>query len=167
MRSIALALFTIFLVSGCKSELSDPETIDPIYKSLSAELEESRKAIDAAKKALEGAKKEMSMAVPQTGENKVRIGQFFDAERKVDELLQQKRFLEVHLKSRKEFARKSYKIAFSKDIPWPDPEEWAAYQVNRKLAGDPRSWDERLRKYFAERAPAAKKEEKKPEGGGH
>ena len=139
--------------------------VDPIYLGLAQERDEVNKAYDAAIKSVASAKKEMGMAIPQTGELRVRQGQFFDAEKALADVQQKKRFLEVHLKSRKEFSRKAYDIAFKKDEEWPNQEEHRLYQANRKLNTDPKSWDERLKIYFdSRRAPAA--DPKKAAGGG-
>ncbi|MGE3973106.1 MAG: hypothetical protein AB7F59_01120 [Bdellovibrionales bacterium] len=167
MRRVLIVMIAFFAISACKRPIAEPETIDPIYRALKSDLDVFKKEEDNAANDVKAAKKEIALAAPQTGEYKVRLAQFFDAEKKLAELKQKRRFLEIHLQTRKGFARKSYEKAFEKDIPWPDPEEYRLYQANRKLANDPRSWDERLRIYFQSRAPAAKKEDKKSAGGGH
>jgi len=155
-------LTTMFLfLASCKSREAHPEFIDPIYQDILKQLETARKETDTTSKELAAAQKEMSLAQPQTGEAKVRKQQIDDAVYKLEKARQKEKYLEIHLESRKQADQKSYNVAFEKDLPWPDPEEYRMYMAHERLENSPRSWDEHLREILPQK-PTEKPKPKAP-----
>ena len=94
-------------------------------------------------------------------------GEYFNMKNEIARLEQRAQYLELAAKSRKYEARKKYLEAFEAgaEQQWPDPKEFEAYKVNKRVQAVDSDWRKR---YPA--AQPSKKEAKKEAGeesGGH
>jgi len=162
-----LLLFCVSMAMGACTKQPDknPELSDPIYSDISSHLGTANSEVGRLEKELESAKKELEAAKPQTGELRVYRNQYFDALRGLEAAKQKALYLELRLKSRKSYARESYRKAFERGESWPNPGELKDYKTHQRLTGGPREWGDALRARLP--ASAAKPKEKKQEGGGH
>ncbi len=136
-------------IAGCKKPIENPELLDPIYADL---LKESKFYDDAAKTKqaeLEAIKKEWEEAPPQTGREKMARNRYYNKEREVTKAYQTARFFELRARTRKSEDKKAYLKAFLADKPWPDPNEYEAYQMETRLTKANRNWDARTKKWSA------------------
>lgn len=143
-------VFCLFL-AACNRPDAYPELKDPIYRDLEAEVRSSQKEVDTLTNEKASAKADTLTAQPQTGENKIRWNTYFEVEKNLEKAVQMLKYSELRLESRKEEARKSYLQAFNAGKDWPDPEEFSAYQKQKKLRDAPRDWNARLKEELAKR----------------
>jgi hypothetical protein len=169
-----LLFLTLILVLGCEKPNPTPELADAIYQDLNSQAESAGKAAEAEKKKLEGLKKELSEAKPQTGDTKVVQKRYFEAERKVQQFLQEQFYYSLRAKTRKSEVRRSYAAAFSEQKPYDNEDETKSFETYKKVSQPPGSWDakRRIANYTKETgfgAPAGQKIEKpeKPASKGH
>ena len=67
---------------------------------------------------------------------------------KVLEYSQRLKYLEIRTNRRKVEARRSYRLAFKADKPWPDSNEYKKYVTHKRLRSAPRNWNYRVPKLF-------------------
>jgi hypothetical protein len=166
MRLIA-AIFLIFTLAACSKPDPNPELKDPIYSDLQTQLGATTAQLEAKKKELEGFEKDLIEVVPQTGQIKYAKKRVFEAQALVNKFEQEKAYLELKIEQRKRTAQASYRKAFAKKEEWPDPKEWASYQVEQKLRNAKRSWDVKDRMKEAGVSFGGAAEGGKAEGGEH
>jgi len=163
---IVLALiFSIFL-SGCRKEDPNPELLDPIFADLDKRASEAQKGYDDEVKNLEGEKVALEKAEPNTIELKNARRDIAKSEAKILDLGQKARYYQIRAKRRMLVDRITYKDAFAKNLPWPDPHEYSEYQVNNRLREAPMNWAvhvPKLQDRLTKRAPAAEKPAEKKE----
>jgi hypothetical protein len=145
MNKIILIITTLFVLAACNKPDPNPENKDPIYSDINARLATVTSALNAEIKTLEGNQKELSAVAPQTGQIKYAQKRVFESQAKIDRLTQEKQYLELKAKARMKASRVSYKKAFEKKEPWPDPAEFSAYSAEQKLRDAKRSWDVKQR----------------------
>ena len=164
MKIIILCLLTLALAS-CKKPDPHPELKDPIYNDLNATLGTVTQLYNAELKALEGFEKEMREVVPQTGQIKYAQKRVNESKAKISKLEQEKQFLEIKIKTRLNEPRKSYTKAFNADQPWPDPQEWENYRIQRKFQQAKKTWD--VKERIKESAEGHKAKATPAPAGGH
>ena len=168
LMSIAL-LFAVTL-SGCRKEDPNPELLDPIYADLERRATEAQKALDDENKNLDGLRAAVDKAEPNTIELKNARKDVEKSQAKITDLSQKARYFQIRAKRRMPVDRISYKAAYAKDQPWPDPHEYSDYQVNNRLRESPMNWavhvpklQDRLAKAGLSADKGEKKEAKKEE----
>lgn len=139
---VIAALLTIL---GCKKPDPNPELKDLIYNDLASSLEVTAKTLESEKKTLEGYIKELAEVPPQTGQNKAAQKHVEDSRAKINYFEQEKAYLELKIESRKKAARKSYLVAYEKQLPWPDQGEWRSYEMEKKFRTAKKTWDVKSR----------------------
>ena len=141
---IVMATSMIFFVLGCKKPMDAPEIIDPIYMDL-LKLEKEHDALYRAKLAeAEVIKKDWESSDALSGRIKTAKAKFFAKEEEAEKERQLARYFKLRAKTRQNETRKSYMEAFNKDLPWPNPEEYANYVAENRLRGASKSWDSRV-----------------------
>jgi hypothetical protein len=162
------ALFAIlFVLTGCKSEMSNPESMDPIFADLNKQLGSAMGKIESAKKDLEKAEKSIAKAEPRTIDIRNARSDAAVARATIRKFEQEVHYLKIRVDRRQAEDRLSYHLAFIEGKEWPDKDEYSLYQANRRLATSSRHWGERVPRLFElpEDRPGKKtgKEEKKEE----
>ncbi len=140
---VNLAIICSLLV-GCRKEDPNPELLDPIYNDLRAQLASAESAVEAMSKKLEAAKKELTISEPRSLDRRIardNIEKYTQGLTKAEEL---REFYTIRVARRLAETRKSYKQAFRKNAPWPDPNEYEYYKINKKLVTAPQNWTQRL-----------------------
>jgi uncharacterized protein YhaN len=137
---ITIFFLTSFLVA-CDKPNPTPEANDPIYNEMLKEAAETNSAVAAAQKELEDFQKNLDAVVPQTGQIKYAQKRVSETTAKIEKLKQMKQYWEIRADSRKDWDRKSYLQAYNAKKPWPDPEEYEQYKLQRKLQQAPRNWN--------------------------
>jgi hypothetical protein len=152
-------VFCLFL-SACNRPDAYPERKDPIYHDLENQVRASQKEVSSLLGERDSAKADIQNAKPQTGEIKLKWNTYFEVEKQHAKAAQMLKYNELRLETRKREARKSYLEAFGAGKDWPDPEEYAAYERQKKLRDAPKDWNARLKEELT------KRKEKKSAGAG-
>ncbi|HWU43594.1 MAG TPA: hypothetical protein VN132_09155 [Bdellovibrio sp.] len=140
MKIIAI-FFIILSLVACSKPDPNPELKDPIYTDLQAQLATTTSSLEAEKKKLEGFQKDLNEAIPQSGQIKYAQKRFYESQALITRLEQEKSYLELKIEQRKKISVSSYREAFKKKEPWPDPKEFASYQAEQKLRKAKKAWD--------------------------
>lgn len=153
-------LFMLLILVGCKKPLENPELVDPIYIELKDAAEKIRDNLKEEQKALNEAKKELKETDLTVGEKRQVLKQISAGERKMVLMKQDRKFFELRSKSRIKHVQEVYPGRFEKDLPWPDLEEIAVFEANKRLRGASRNWADNIPKLkYSPEKPAAKVEE--------
>lgn len=139
MKLFIVFYFCIFLIS-CNKPDPNPELKDPIYTDLTVSAAALAQQLESEKKALEENRKTLLEVVPQSGQNKYAEKRVRDSSEKISKLEQEKLYLELKIEAYKTTARRSYLQAFKKGQAWPNPEDWSAYQMEKKLLSAKKTW---------------------------
>ncbi|MGZ6479877.1 MAG: hypothetical protein ACXWQE_11270, partial [Bdellovibrionales bacterium] len=86
------------------------------------------------------------------------------SEHTIVDLEQKAKYYKIRAQRRLLVDRISYKAAFAKNEPWPDPHEYSDYLVNMHLREAPPNWNihvPKLQDRLAKTTVSAKKDEKK------
>ncbi len=132
---------TLLLLSACNKPDPNPELKDPIYADLNAELALAEAAIAAEAANLKKFQDELAAVVPQTGQIKYAQKRVEETKSKLARHQQQRDYFELKIAARKKLASRAYLEAFHKKTDWPDPEEWRAYQLEKKFRSAKKTWD--------------------------
>ena len=163
LRRLQLLFFMILLLSACRKEEPNPESLDPIYSDLIKRNAEDESQIAEEKKKLLKALDDVQAALPNTLDLKNALRDKTHALQTIDHLEQKIHFAKIRIERRRVEDKINYHDAFVANKDWPDRAEYQAYLTNQRLAEAPRNWDAHLPKLF-DRKPAAKPKEKKAEG---
>ncbi len=153
-----LAVITLsFVMSGCRSKDPNPELKDPIFQSLKKEADDAERAFKEAETAKDEAYKAFQSATAQTIELKEAEKEYWKAVKRVDSLRPTVRYLKIRTERRKVEARAAYAAAFARgeEANWPNPEEFEAYQTNKRLREASLNWNRRVPK-LQDRIPTSK-----------
>ncbi len=161
---VLIFLFLPLIFIACDKPNPEPEKIDPIYADIQSQLGAVTSQIKTAEKDLEDKKKELEKVVPQTGQIKFAQKRVDEADNALRKLIQMQTYLELKLKSRKNWAREEYLKAYKKKEVWPSPLEYEEYLAQKKLEESPRNWDAKKRVQEYSTPPATPK---KAGGGSH
>lgn len=131
----------LFLVTACSQPDPQPELKDPIYQDMKAELDIAEKGLAEAKKSFEEHQKNLGMVKPQTGQIKYAQKRYFEAERAVTALEQQKKYWIIRMDERKRFVRRQSLIAFNKGEKWDNSAEVSQFEVEKRLRRAKLKWD--------------------------
>src|SRR5690349_8991261 len=96
-------------IAGCRSQLSEPHLIDPIYKSLHDQYGVSKSKLDAQKKSVEDLKLAFAKTSPLTYERVVAKRDLQTAMTTLSSLEQDTAYLEIRMKRREAEDRINYK----------------------------------------------------------
>lgn len=178
MLKIRIDLLIIVLVAivtfvGCKKPNPHPESLDPIYSDLLKESESARKEAESQRAEIEKLEREMLEFGPRDPRKAKAIRDKYKREKLAVQGEQRALYYEVQAELRLKYVQKDYLRAFNADKPWPNPEEYAAYNENKRLQRASRNWEDRVPKMtrynrgVASAESEKKKEAAKPSGGGH
>ncbi len=139
---LILCLIPIFLLQSCKKVDETPESSDPVFSDLKAELEISTKQEIDMKAQLAKDIKAFKETPPQTGMYTLMRNKMSTSENLLSIVQQQKKYFEIKMEQRKLEVRSRYQESLKKDgRPWPDPKEVADYKIRMKLQRDKFQWD--------------------------
>jgi len=141
MKLYFLSFFTITVILGCSKPNPNPELLDPIYLDIQSELGAKESALKTAEELLKQREEEEKSVVPQTGQIKFARKRLYDAEKSIERLKQEIKYLELRLQSRKREAKQTYITAYHDKKPWPNPSEWQTYQEKKKVMSDRGPWN--------------------------
>lgn len=166
---MVLGSLVLFTLVGCKEPVPNPELRDPIYADLKAQLAATTTDLEAQKKTLADLKASLPKLDVLSIELRQARRQIAHASKRVSELEQMKMYYEIRMEQRKAFDERDYMRAFEKDLPWPDPDEFARYKEVKSLRTASRNWDDRVpkmtRNLKAQPGASKPKQEKKAEHG--
>ena len=149
-------LATLLILSGCKKPLDNPELVDPIYIELVDATAKIKKNMEEEEKQLIEAKKELQKADLTVGEKRQVLKQLSAGDKKLRLMEQDRKFFELRAKSRIVHVREIYPARFEKDLPWPNPDEIAVFEANKRLRGASRNWADNVPKLKYGPKPAEK-----------
>jgi hypothetical protein len=168
MRRLARTIFILlFLVlASCKKENPNPEMLDPIYKDLVERASAAQKGFDEEMKKREALELAVQKTAPNTIERKNADRELAKSKADAAEFERKARFFGIRARRRLIVDKISYSEAFSKNLPWPDPNEYSDYKLNIRLNEASRNWGNRVPKLQTrlektEAAPTAAPEAKK------
>ena len=142
---IPLLNLAILCVS-CKKALEHPELSDPIYNELTQASAAIKKGIEEEKKALVGWKEDLKKPDLTVGEKRQILKQIAGSDKKLRLMEQDQKFFELRAKSRLIHVYEVYPARFEKGLPWPDPDELAEFEANKRLRGASRNWADHIPK---------------------
>jgi hypothetical protein len=146
LRTIFLGFIVIFGLSGCKRPHSNPETLDPIYADMLAEVRAAENTIQNEQKEIEALKAKIAALKPRD----IMRGSFgrelLSREKKVRSYKERKTYFETRAEQRKAYVQREYLAAFEKDETWPNPADYQTYLATKKLQSVSRNWDDRVPK---------------------
>lgn len=165
--SFILLIILLISVSGCKSEDPNPELSDPIYKKLLEQVGLLKTQYESEQKKIEDLERDLEKSKVISAERIKIKKDLMSSRKKMEILAQQRQFFEIRSEHRRVEARKKYKIAFSKGIPWPDPKEIEYFLTNQNLQLSSRNWNTRVPKLHDRLLSqnGSHKEKKKPSEG--
>lgn len=143
---ILLLLMTILFLASCRREDPNPELSDRIYQDLQREVVDIGGLIDAATKKKEEATKDLAKSGVRTMERKNAQIEIRKQDMIIQKLSELKEYYEIRAKMRLHEGRRLYRIAFQEGKVWPDPKEYEAYLVNKRLRAASRNWNDRVPK---------------------
>lgn len=139
-------LLLIFLtLLACEKPNPTPETSDPVYQDMQAELNSAESALKSAEKELEGFKLEVKKVIPQSSQLGAARERMYQAEARTIKTAQMIEYWKIKIESRRREARKSYLQAWKEKKPWPDPTEFREYSLQKKLQSAPQVWSVKRR----------------------
>lgn len=130
----------------CKEHLENPESSDQIYLDLINEENLAKALAQKEFQSIKDIKKEMEGLAPRDISRKHLERQLASAERSYTEFNQKALYFKIRKEQRKNYARRAYEIAFAKDLPWPNQEEYSAYKATKKLRNTTLNWEVRVPK---------------------
>lgn len=144
------ALVVIFIltsfISGCSRPNPTPEKLDPIYLDLMSRSSVAKAAAETTKEEILQLREDLA-ALPARDPSRRKYQQ--DISKKETQLMvadQEALYFEIRAEQRREYARKAYLEAFNRGEKWPDPKDFEAYKLQRRLEDAPREWNSRLQK---------------------
>jgi len=141
MKPIIILFFLISVLVACDKPNPTPEAGDPIYNDLLKEAADVSNQLKSAEKELEGFQKDTAAVLPQTGQIKYAEKRVYETSARIEKLKQMKQYWELRAETRKDWSRRNYLIAYKAKKPWPDPNEYEQYKLQRKLELAPRQWN--------------------------
>lgn len=135
----------VMTILGCKSEDKTPHLRDPIYLDLKKSHDQASAVVELTTKQIEELESDYSKAEVRTIDRKTIQKELLDARKAYQTALQMREYYKAKLKLREAEAKISYKRAFLKNDPWPDPNEYESYLLQKRLNEIPRNWSERLK----------------------
>ncbi len=136
-----LFLLVSLLFIGCDKPNPTPEVLDPIYIDLSKQADEAKKLIPEAKIAVSEAEKELTLVKPQTGQIEYAKKRLREANQRLVQTTQIAKYLEIHSKSRLDYDRESYLVAWKQKKQWPDPAEYKEFKDAEKAQSARTNWN--------------------------
>lgn len=168
MRAIYLIFLFLLtnLLLSCSKPNPNPELLDPIYMDLQNEKKSVEAEIEAEGKMRDEFADAIRKAVPHTGQIKFAQKRFFDSEGRLTKLKQRLEYYTFKIESRKKLVKVEYLKSFRKKEPWPKPEEYKDYLVQKNLDRSPPYWVVRKRIEESKKpVPRGTKEGEAPAGG--
>jgi hypothetical protein len=144
------ALVLIFVltsfISGCSRPNPTPEKVDPIYLDLIGRSSVAKAAAETTKEEIIKLREDLA-ALPARDPSRRKLQQ--DLSKKETQMMvadQEALYFEIRAQQRMAYARKAYLEAFDRGEKWPDPKDFEAYKLQRRLEDAPREWNARLQK---------------------
>ncbi len=163
----------IGLITGCNRPNPTPELTDPIYSDLLQRSAVAKAAAESKKAEIKTLRTDLSnLPARDTSRNKM-LEDVTSKEHLLMAAEQEALYYEIRATQRKEYARDEYAKAFGKNQPWPDPADFVAYKLQKKLKDSPREWGSKIqktdrynRKSQADTRKEIDEKQKKTESGG-
>lgn len=157
-----LFMFFPFFLFSCTQIDPKPELRDPIYQDMLQQQAATERALVEAQKYMDEQLAAQKEALPQTGKLGLAQKRIFAAQKRIDQINQQKKYWVVRIESRILAARKSYAKSLENKSTWPDPVEYQQYLSEKKLRLAKIEWDAKQRvddyKKSMKKAPASSAE---------
>jgi len=125
-------LFNLVFIFGCEKRISDPQKHDPIYNDLISELQQANSVKSQLKSSLNDYIKMYSEAKPQTGQNKNYSSKIDNISKKIVQIDQIIRGLELSIESREKEIKLRYISSLKDKSDWIDNKENELYFKNKK-----------------------------------
>lgn len=151
-------------LSGCQKGVPEPELLDPIFKDLSETHRQKAHELEEELKKLAQTKAQLEKTESRSVQRKILAKDYSIGIQTIQELRESILYYKIRAERRKFTDRMTYKVALDAGKPWPDPQEYAQYQVNKRLNEASRQWAERVPK-LNDRYPALHKKKEKKAGG--
>lgn len=153
---LALATLMMVLLAGCSKEDPNPQLRDPIFQDLEKRANEHQKAKDEAEKQLLDLKTKLAKAEPNTLGKRDIEKDIRKNEHLALESSQWALYYKIRTERRRIVDKLAYGEALANKKPWPDPNEYSEYLVNRRLVEANRNWNARVPK-LQSRLPSSQK----------
>ena len=131
-----ISLFTL----GCNKKLSNPESVDPIYKDLIQEKEKYEKLVEDIQKERKQALRKQPRLASRSLKKKLNQKTIQTLSKKLKFHTQKIKYFTIKAKHRLRHVRMAYEKAFRNKHPWPITEEYEHYLSRKKLQYAPRKW---------------------------
>jgi len=157
-------LFVVLSLMGCRKPLEHPEANDPVYKDLKKEANLAYAAYKEKEKKALAAKKALDKAQVRTGQRLEAQDDYFTNLHEQEKYAEKYRYLELKAELRRKYDISVYPQIYADKKPWPDPEQYEQYEVEKRLATAPKEWDPDYRIKQRQLASEAKKKAAEPHG---
>lgn len=134
------------ILSACSRPNPNPETLDPIYADLQSRAALAKGAAESAKEETKKLREELEKLPARDITRRKTQENISKQETRVMAAEQEALYFEIRAEQRKKYARDEYMKAFDKGKPWPNPEDFEAYKLQRKLQDSPREWSSKVQK---------------------
>lgn len=145
IQCLGVGVFSLF-VSGCRSQNPTPEVLDPIFADLNQRSSVAKAAAEGAKADITSMRDELAALPPRDPTRRKLLQDLSKKELQFVVAEQDALYFEIRAQQRKDYARDEYLKAFNAGKDWPDPKDFEAYKLQRKLAESPREWNNRVPK---------------------
>lgn len=140
-----LVLSTVAVV-GCTRPNPTPEVLDPIYADLVQRSTLAKGAAEAAKNEAKKLREDLEKLPARDITRRKTLEDISKQESRQNVAEQEGLYYEIRAEQRKQYARAEYSKAFEKSEPWPDPNDFETYKLQRKLRDAPREWSSKIEK---------------------
>jgi hypothetical protein len=136
-----LLLLLFLSLAGCRRALEHPEASDPVYRDLKREANKAYGIYKEKEKKTLDAKKAFDEAPIRTGQRLDAQDDYFANLHEQEKYAEKYRYLALKAEMRQKRDAAIYPQIFKDKKPWPDPEQYQEYEVEKRLANAPKEWD--------------------------
>jgi len=139
---------SLIMVSCKKKENPSPELMDPIYLDLIKVHKTKAKELEEEQKSTKTLLTDLKSTFPRSPQRKSAQKALSVNRKKIRQMKQKVKYLDIRKKHRRIIARRDYRRAFYNHKVWPDPKDYASYQTNKRLKSVNMNWQSRVPKLF-------------------
>lgn len=132
------------VISGCRREDPNPELSDKIYLDIKNEVQAGERGVEELQKKVAGAEQNLQASLPRSLDRRTAQDELVKFRAALAKTTEQLEYFRVRLSRRYAETRYNYKVAFRSGRPWPPPNEFENYMINKKLANAPKAWSAHL-----------------------
>jgi hypothetical protein len=141
IKGTALLIGLALVLTGCRKPIEHPELADPVYRDLRKEANKAYTAYKDREKNAVAAKKAFDQAPIRTGARLDAQDEYFQALAEQEKYAEKYRYFALKAELRQKYDVSAYPRYFQDQKPWPDQEQYEAYEVEKRLVNAPREWN--------------------------